>query len=79
MLLDAKSQIAQVIKELQKKGNPTGQDAHQATQTLEKINDRFVTPIKKSKPTIRHQINRKQLLNHNQQKLSAEFRWIGLL
>ncbi len=50
MLLDAKSQIGQVIKELQKKGNPTGQDAHQATQTLDKINERFITPIKKSKP-----------------------------
>ena len=50
MLLDAKSQIAQVIKELQKKGSPTAQDAREATQTLEKINERFVTPIQKSRP-----------------------------
>lgn len=50
MLLDAKSQIAQVIKELQKKGNPTAQDAHEATQSLEKIHERFVTPIKKARP-----------------------------
>jgi DNA mismatch repair protein MutS2 len=50
MLLDAKSQIAQVIKELQKKGNPTAQDAHEATQGLEKINERFVTPLKKARP-----------------------------
>ena len=51
MLLDAKSQIAQVIKELQKKGNPTAQDAHQATQSLNKISDRFVQPVQKKKST----------------------------
>ncbi len=50
MLLDAKSQIAQVIKELQKKGSPSAQDAHQATETLGKIGDRFLTPLTKSKP-----------------------------
>ncbi|WP_069790827.1 endonuclease MutS2 [Cyanobacterium sp. IPPAS B-1200] len=49
MLLDAKSQIAQVIKELQKKGNPTAQGAQQARENLEKIGDRFLTPINKSK------------------------------
>ncbi|AFZ47507.1 MutS2 family protein [Cyanobacterium stanieri PCC 7202] len=49
MLLDAKSQIAQVIKELQKKGNPTAQDAQQARENLEKIGDRFLTPIQKSR------------------------------
>ena len=51
MLLDAKSQIAQVIKELQKKGSPTAQDAHEATQNLTKISERFVTPIQKTKAT----------------------------
>ncbi len=54
MLLDAKSQIAQVIKELQKKGDPTAQDAHEATQTLTKINDRFVTPIQKAKQKVNY-------------------------
>ncbi|MBE9222106.1 endonuclease MutS2 [Cyanobacterium stanieri LEGE 03274] len=49
MLLDAKSQIAQVIKELQKKGNPTAQEAQQARENLEKIGDRFLSPIQKSR------------------------------
>lgn len=46
LLFDAKSQIAQVIKGLQKKGEPTAQDAHQATNTLQKIGDRFLAPMK---------------------------------
>ncbi|BAQ63395.1 endonuclease MutS2 [Geminocystis sp. NIES-3709] len=46
LLFDAKSQIAQVIKGLQKKGEPTAQDAHQATDVLNKIGDRFLTPLK---------------------------------
>lgn len=46
LLFDAKSQIAQVIKGLQKKGEPTAQDAHQATEVLNKIGDRFLTPLK---------------------------------
>ncbi|BAQ61680.1 recombination inhibitory protein MutS2 [Geminocystis sp. NIES-3708] len=46
LLFDAKSQIAQVIKELQKKSDPTAKDAHQATETLTKIGDRFLTPLK---------------------------------
>jgi DNA mismatch repair protein MutS2 len=46
LLFDAKSQIAQVIKGLQKKGEPTAQDAHQATVVLNKIGDRFLTPVK---------------------------------
>lgn len=46
LLLDAKSQIAQVIKGLQKKGEPTAQSAHQATEVLNKISDRFLTPLK---------------------------------
>ena len=49
LLLDANSQIAQVIKELQKKGNPTAQDAQQARENLEKIGDRFLTPTNKTK------------------------------
>jgi DNA mismatch repair protein MutS2 len=49
MLLDAKSQIGQVIKELQQKGNPTAQSAQQARETLTKIGDRFLTPIQQSK------------------------------
>lgn len=49
MLLDAKSQIAQVIKELQQQGNPTAQSAHKATETLTKIGDRFLTPIQQYK------------------------------
>ena len=48
LLFDAKSQIAQVIKELQKKGEPTAQDAHQATETLTKISDRFLSPVEQS-------------------------------
>lgn len=50
LLLDAKSQINQVIKGLKQKGSPTAQDAHQATENLGKIGDRFLTPIQKSKP-----------------------------
>lgn len=50
LLLDAKSQINQVIKGLKQKGNPTAQDAHQATESLGKIGDRFLTPLQKSKP-----------------------------
>lgn len=46
LLFDAKSQIAQVIKGLQKKGEPSAQDAHQATEVLNKIGDRFLTPLK---------------------------------
>ena len=46
LLLDAKSQIAQVIKGLQKKNEPTAQSAHQATDVLNKIGDRFLTPLK---------------------------------
>lgn len=46
LLLDAKSQIAQVIKGLQKKNEPTAQSAHQATEVLNKIGDRFLTPLK---------------------------------
>lgn len=49
LLLDAKSQINQVIKGLKQKGSPTAQDAHQATENLGKIGDRFLTPIQKSK------------------------------
>ncbi|WP_373480926.1 endonuclease MutS2 [Geminocystis sp.] len=54
LLFDAKSQIAQVIKGLQKKGEPTAQDAHQATETLTKIADRFLNPVKviKYKPKV---------------------------
>ncbi|MBL1210794.1 endonuclease MutS2 [Geminocystis sp. GBBB08] len=55
LLFDAKSQIAQVIKGLQKKGDPTALDAHQATEKLNQIGDRFLTPLKvKSsyKPTV---------------------------
>ncbi|MGY6530238.1 MAG: endonuclease MutS2 [Cyanobacterium sp.] len=52
MLLDAKSQIAQVIKELQKKGNPTAQEAQQARENLEKVGDRFLTPINKSRKKV---------------------------
>lgn len=47
LLLDAKSQINQVIKGLKQKGSPTAQDAHQATENLGKIGDRFLTPIQK--------------------------------
>lgn len=50
LLLDANSQIAQVIKELQKKGNPTAQSAQQAREKLTQIGDRFLTPLAQSKP-----------------------------
>lgn len=49
LLLDANSQIAQVIKELQKKGNPTAQSAQQAREKLTQIGDRFLTPLAQSK------------------------------
>ncbi|MBF2058079.1 MAG: endonuclease MutS2 [Cyanobacterium sp. T60_A2020_053] len=49
LLLDAKSQIAQVVKELQKKGNPSAQQAHEARENILKIEERFLTPVKKAK------------------------------
>jgi DNA mismatch repair protein MutS2 len=51
MLLDAKSQVAQVIKQLQK-GTPTGQDAQLATDRLNKLADKHLPPAepKKKKP-----------------------------
>lgn len=50
LLLDAKSQIAQVIKQLQR-GTPTGQDAQAATEKLQKIADRYLPSAQpKKKP-----------------------------
>jgi DNA mismatch repair protein MutS2 len=51
MLLDAKSQVAQVIKQLQK-GTPTGQDAQLATDRLNKLAEKHLPPAepKKKKP-----------------------------
>jgi DNA mismatch repair protein MutS2 len=50
MLLDAKSQVAQVIKQLQK-GTPTGQDAQLATDRLNKLADKHLpSATKKKKP-----------------------------
>lgn len=48
-LLDAKSQIAQVIKGLQK-GEVTGQKAQKATQSLDKIADRHLKVTQQPKP-----------------------------
>lgn len=56
LLLDAKSQINQVIKGLKQKGNPTAQDAHQAVENLSKIGDRFLTPIQKSKSSYKPKV-----------------------
>ncbi|WP_431628577.1 endonuclease MutS2 [Alkalinema pantanalense] len=50
MLLDAKSQIAQVIKQLQK-GTPTAQDAQAATEQLQKVANRHLPSAQpKQKP-----------------------------
>ncbi len=50
MLLDAKSQVAQVIKQLQK-GTPTGQDAQLATDRLNKLADKHLPSAEvKKKP-----------------------------
>lgn len=43
-LLDAKSQINQVIKEFKRKNSPSPQDAQKATESLNKIAQRFLTP-----------------------------------
>ena len=50
MLLDAKSQVAQVIKQLQK-GTPTGQDAQLATDRLNKLAEKHLPSAQpKTKP-----------------------------
>ena len=50
MLLDAKSQVAQVIKQLQK-GTPTGQDAQLATDRLNKLAEKHLPSAQpKAKP-----------------------------
>jgi DNA mismatch repair protein MutS2 len=53
LILTAKEEIAQVIRKLQKQGAPTAQDAHQATESLQEIGDRYLLPPKKTKPSYR--------------------------
>ncbi|HIK37019.1 MAG: endonuclease MutS2 [Geminocystis sp.] len=48
-LLAAKSQISQVIKELKRKSEPTTRDAQKATESLNKIGQRFLTPLQEEK------------------------------
>lgn len=56
MLLDAKSQIAQVIKQLQK-GTPTAQDAQAATEQLQKVANRHLPSAQpKQKPGFQPQV-----------------------
>ncbi len=43
-ILQAKEEIAQVIRQLQRQGSPTARDAHQATQSLQQIGDRYLPP-----------------------------------
>ena len=49
LILAAKSQIAQVIRQLQKDGAPKAQDAHKATQELQAISDRYLPSSPKNK------------------------------
>ena len=59
-ILDAKSQIAQVIHNLQR-GESTGQKAQKATESLDKIADRHLktTPPKPPKPEYKPQVGEK--------------------
>lgn len=50
MILEAKAEIAQVIRKLQL-GVPTAQDAHQATENLQKIKDIYLPQAKQTKKT----------------------------
>lgn len=58
MLLDAKSQVAQVIKQLQK-GTPTAQEAQLATDRLNKLADKHLpsATAKKKKPGFMPKVN----------------------
>lgn len=56
MLLDANSQVTQVIRQLKKQGSPTAQDAHKATESLKVIGDRYISSSSqksKNKPNYR--------------------------
>ena len=44
MILQAKEEIARVIRQLQRQGSPTARDAHQATMSLQQIGDRYLPP-----------------------------------
>lgn len=44
-ILQARGEIAQVIRRLQQQGNPTAQDAHQATAEVKEIAERFIPKV----------------------------------
>ena len=85
-LLDAKSQIAQVIHGLQK-GEQTAQKAQKATETLDKIADRHITAtkVKPAKPSYQPKLGEKVRiprvgqtgevieLNEDQKQLTVRF------
>jgi DNA mismatch repair protein MutS2 len=59
MILQAKEEIAQVIRQLQRQGSPTARDAHKATQSLQKIGDRYLpsaAPKSGAKPDYRPKV-----------------------
>ena len=59
-ILQAKEEVAQVIRNLQKQGSPTAQDARKATENLQQISEHYIPPkTKKIKTSYRPEIGEK--------------------